>query len=141
MRDECQALARVHTRVTDAIAGYDELARRGAMAGVPLAAAMSELHRCHKASLVGMLGSRGCEAGPDGRFLALLHEEAIRPRDWVDDLDADLPARLRGSEERILSLYDEAIATMRDSVPERSALAMQRTELSARMTELDRRAA
>ena len=141
MRDECQALARVHTRVTDAIAGYEELGRRTAMPDAPLAAAMEDMHRRHRSGLEGMLASRGCEPSPDGSFLALVQEKIIRFRDWIDDLDDDIPARLRRTEERIVGLYDEAIDAMRDSAPERSALAAQRREIGVRLHDLDRRAA
>ena len=141
MRDECQALARIHTRVSDAISGYQELGRRGLGSTVPLAAAMAELHQRHRDSLLGMLSSRGCEPAPDGGFMALLHEGVMRPRDWIDDLDDDLPARLRDAEERIVGLYDEAIDAMRDSVPERFALAGQRGELTTRIAEVEKRAA
>ena len=141
MRDECQALARVHARVSDAIAGYEEASRRGAAGTVRLASAMSDLHRRHQRGLKGMLASRGCEPSADGSFMALIHEGAIRLRDWVDDLDGDLSPRLRRTEERILGFYDEAIAALRDSAPERAALVVQRGELAAHLTEIERRAA
>ena len=141
MRDECQALARVHMRVSDALSGYDEIARREASGSLRLAAAMADLHRRHLRGLEGMLASRGCEPSPDGSFMALIHEGAIRLRDWVDDLDADLPHRIARTEQRIIGLYDEAVDALRDSAPERSALAAQRNELAVRFEEAERRAA
>ena len=140
MRDECQALARVHTRVSDAIAGYEEASRRGS-SNVRLASAMADLHRRHRRALMGMLATRGCEPSPDGGFVALVQEGAIRLRDWIDDLDGDLPDRLRRTEERILGFYDEAIDAVRDSAPERAALAVQRGELAAQLEGIERRAA
>ena len=141
MRDECQALARVHARVSNVISGYDEAARRGASRSVRLASATADLHRRHRRGLDGMLASRGCEPSPDGSFMALVQEGAIRLRDWVDDLDEDLPARIRRTEERVLGFYDEAIDALRDSGPERAALVVQRGELAAHLARIERRAA
>lgn len=143
MRDECQALARVHARVSNAIAGYDELERRSTgstrMPGV--AVAMKAMHLRHRKGVEGMLASRGCEPSPEGSFVALLQEGVIRFRDWIDDLDDDIPGRLLRTEERIVGLYDEAIDAFRNSAPERSALAEQRSEIAARIREAERRAA
>ena len=88
-----------------------------------------------------MLGSRGCEPAPDGGFVALIQEGIIRFRDWIDDLDDDLPHRLRRTEDRIVGLYDEAIDAVRDSAPERSALVAQRNELAGALSDVDRQAA
>ena len=129
-------LAKVHTRVIDVIAGYEELVERAEPDLRPLATSMLELHRSHHAGLDGLLRARGHAPDEEGSFMSLVQENVIRVRSWVDDMDTDLIPRIRKGEEQLSGLYDDAIAAADGRAAEREALAAQRAELGGRIAEM-----
>ena len=129
-------LAKVHTRVIDVIAGYEELVERAEPDLRPLATAMLELHRRHHAGLDGLLAARGHAPDEEGSFMSLVQENVIRVRSWVDDINADLIPRIRKGEEQLAELYDDAIAAADGRAAERQALAAQRAELGGQIAEM-----
>lgn len=122
--------AKVHTRVGDVIRGYEELVDRAEPDLEPLARRMLALHRAHQEQLHVILESRGHPPDREGSFMALVQENVIRVRSWVDDMDRDLVPRIRKGEEGLLELYDEALAAAPEGDRDRAALAQQRAALA-----------
>jgi hypothetical protein len=134
-------LAKVHTRVIDVIAGYEELVERAEPDLRPLATSMLELHRRHRTELDGLLAGRGHAADDEGSFMSLVQENVIRVRSWVDDMDTDLIPRIRKGEEQLVELYDDAVEASGGRPAERGALEAQRAELRGRIADMAAREA
>ena len=134
-------LAKVHTRVIDVIAGYEELVERAEPDLRPLATRMLELHRRHVPELGALLAARGHAPDAEGSFMSLVQENVIRVRSWVDDMDRDLIPRIRKGEEQLLELYDDAVEAAGGREGERATLDGQRSALEARIAEMRAREA
>lgn len=136
-----RALAKVHTRVIDVIAGYEELVEKAEPDLRPLATTMLTLHRRHRQALDAVLTGRGHASDGEGSFMSIVQENVIRVRSWVDDMDEDLIPRIRKGEEGLRDLYDDAIAAAAGQAPERAALTAQRDELDVQIAEMRAREA
>lgn len=134
-RDD-RALAKVHTRVIDVIAGYEELVERAEPELRPLATTMLDLHRRHEQTLGQMLREHGHASDDEGSFMSIVQENVIRVRSWVDDLDAGVIPRIREGEEQLVELYDDAIASAAGRAPEREALTAQRADLETLIADM-----
>ncbi|KRS10507.1 hypothetical protein XM53_20825 [Roseovarius atlanticus] len=122
------ALAKLQVRIKDTLAGYDEILDRAEPDIHPLMKSFCAAHAAHEADLSARLRKHGCVPDEDGSFFSTVQRFVIKTRAVFDDIDADVLNSVIKGEERILSLYDEAIAAARDE-DDIALLSRQRGEL------------
>ncbi len=137
--DDGGPLAKLHTRVIDVIAGYEELRERAAPELIGLARSMLALHERHRDALADLMAARGHVPDGEGSFMSLVQEGVIRVRSWFEDLDAEILPRIREGEEALVELYDDAIANAGARRPEHAALTVQRAEIRSQIAEMEAR--
>jgi len=133
MMDELKTL---HTSAVDARNGYREALKEAEGKGMsPLFADMIKVHDGHASQLAGLLAKAGEEAG-SGSFMSTVHETIMDVRALFSGLDESVLPGLIDGERRNISKYDDAINGSLPG-PERAALEQQRTELQAKVTEME----
>lgn len=126
--DYRDALAKLQVRITDTLAGYDEILDRAEPDIRPLMKEFCTAHTAHEAELSTRLRKHGCVPDEDGSFFSTVQRLVIKTRAVFDDIDEDVLNSVIKGEERILSLYDAAIAAARDE-DDISLLSRQRGEV------------
>lgn len=104
------ALHDVHTAVNDILAGYETMEERAEPEILVTIRNLREMHREHAAEIVQRLAELGETTGDDASFRGSVNKAVVTMRDWVSDLDADTLPFVRDGEERLLGIYEEAIA-------------------------------
>ncbi|MGK7754916.1 MULTISPECIES: DUF2383 domain-containing protein [unclassified Roseovarius] len=108
------ALAKLQVRIKDTLAGYDEILDQAKPDIRPLMEQFYTAHIKHEADISARLRDHGCVPDEDGSFFSTVQRAVIKTRAFVDDIDESALNSVIKGEERILSLYDEAIAAARD---------------------------
>jgi uncharacterized protein (TIGR02284 family) len=126
------ALASLHTRIVDALAGFETMVEKARPSFRPVAESFRNLHRVHADEVREMLLNFGKEPDDDGSIMATVNRTVVSLRSLVDDIDADtLDAVLRG-ETHVLDAFDEAI----DAEDDKARLREMRDELVALIVEV-----
>ena len=112
--DYRDALAKLQVRIKDTLEGYDEILERAEQDIRPLMERFRAAHTAHEADLSERLRRHGCVPDEDGTFFSTVQRAVIKTRAVFDDIDEDVLNSVIKGEERILSLYDAAIAAARD---------------------------
>jgi Domain of unknown function (DUF2383) len=123
------ALANLHTRTVDALAGYETMAAKAEPAFRPVAEGFRDIHARHAAALAGMLAQNGREADADGSFMSAVNRAVVTMRAFVDAIDADVLSAIRSGERHVLDAFDDAIAARREESDDH--LVAMRDELQA----------
>lgn len=131
------ALAALHTRIVDALAGFDTMVEKAEPEFRPVVTRFADLHRRHAAAVAAMLeGAAGTEGGAS--FMSGVNRTVVTLRSWFDDIDDDVMAQVRNGEGHVLSSFDEAIVA--SSGARRSELEHLRGELEVLLEETAPRA-
>ncbi|WP_428516073.1 DUF2383 domain-containing protein [Roseovarius sp.] len=123
------ALAKLQVRIKDTLAGYDEILERAEPDIRPLMESFSAAHAEHEAELSAQLRTHGCVPDEDGSFFSTVQRIVIKTRAVFDDIDEDVLNSVIKGEERIMQLYDEAMAVARDE-EDLSLLSRQRGQIA-----------
>lgn len=127
---ETEALAELHTRLIDTIAGYDKVLEKAEPEFKPVAAEFRALHIRHAAAVAEMLASDGHDPEQDGSVFGTVNRAVVELRSWFDAISHNILDALANGETHVLEAFDEAIGAC-VSCPERQRiLAEQRAELA-----------
>jgi uncharacterized protein (TIGR02284 family) len=133
---EClDLIAEVHTRVADAVKGYDKLVAKADTRLRPAAQELLDMHQGHEKELAQYLAEAGRDPAKDGTFFATLNRVAIEVRSWFDDISENVTEQIKEGEKHILDAYYEA---QKQSQPAKAdaMLARHVQEVDALMTRL-----
>lgn len=134
------ALAEVHTRTVDALAGFETMVDKAEPDFRPIAIELRELHEAHARRLAAMLVARGCTPDADGSFMSTVNRAVVAIRAWLGTVDDDVVDQVRSGEAHVIQAFDDA-ATHLDGTEDAVALRDMRGELDAalgKMAALDR---
>lgn len=127
--DYREELAKLQVRIKDTLAGYDEILKVAERDIAPLMAQFYEAHKAHEVELSQRLRTHGCVPDDDGSFFSSVQKAVIKTRAVFDDIDEGVLNSVIKGEERILLLYDEALAAARDE-DDLALLSRQRGQIS-----------
>lgn len=127
--DDHEHLARLHLRLVDTLAGYDQILKSAEPDIRPLMVRFHDLHRTHEAALAARLRAHGGQPDEEGSFFSTVQWAVIKTREVLDEIDEDMLEAVVSGEERILALYETAIATA-TQVEDLALLDRQRAELA-----------
>jgi uncharacterized protein (TIGR02284 family) len=132
------ALSSLHTTLVDSRNGYDEALKDAGQTGlVTLFEEMIALRRQAIAELEPLVAAAGLNPEEDGSFMSTVHRTVISVQSMLTDLDETVLPGFIDGEKRIVTYYDEAIASAGD--PDREVLLRQRADLQDRIGEMERR--
>jgi uncharacterized protein (TIGR02284 family) len=138
MTEYRDALSNLHTTLVDSRNGYEEALKDAGKSGlVTLFEEMVALRQQASVELEPLLLSSGATPDDNGSFMSTVHRTIISFQSMLTDLDETVLPGFIDGEKRILSYYDEAIATAPE--PDREVLVRQRADLSDRIEEMERR--
>jgi uncharacterized protein (TIGR02284 family) len=128
----------LHTTLVDSRNGYEEALKDAGKSGlVTLFEEMVALRQQASIELEPLLLRSGATPDDNGSFMSTVHRTIISFQSMLTDLDETVLPGFIDGEKRILSYYDEAIATAPE--PDREVLMRQRADLSDRIEEMERR--
>ena len=122
-------LAKLQVRVTDTLAGFDEILKSAEPDIKPLMTEFFKTHKRHEAELSARLRTHGCVPDEDGSFFSTVQRIVIKTRAAFDEIDDDILGAVVNGEKRILDLYDEALSSAEDDT-DREMLIRQRDEVA-----------
>ncbi len=129
------ALANLHTRTVDVLAGFEKMVEKAEPSFRPVAIRFRDIHARHAAVLAPMLAMLGRTPDTDGSFMSAVNRSVVTLRALVDEIDADVVGQIRSGEQNVLDAFDDAIAAS----PEKGHpdLADMRAELQAALDSND----
>ena len=105
-----EVLASLHTKVVDAVTGYEEGAEIAKRANVgDLCAELRGVHLAHAHEIAGLLLARGERAEADGSLMGVVHKAVLNVRFSITADEQSLLPGLRDGEKRILEAYDDTL--------------------------------
>lgn len=107
---DLDALADLHTRSVDALAGYETMVDKAEPEFRDVAERFRSIHARHVAALSEMLGQAGGEPDAGGSFMATVNKAVVGMRSLFDDIDAGVMNQIRSGEAHILDAFDAAIS-------------------------------
>lgn len=129
-----EALAELHTRLKDTIAGFDKVVEKAETGFRAVALDFRELHTRHARSIAGMLASDGHDPAQDGSVFSAVNRSLIEMRSWFDDIDENMMDQLVQGEKHVLEGYEQAIGAA--ELPERRSVLVEMRD--AQIALLDR---
>jgi len=124
------ALKKLHARMVDTLAGYEEGIEKTENAEV---AAFFERFRSMRAQHAGELDTTlraaGLQPQNDGSWMTYVHEGIMKVRSAFGTLDRSVKDDVVRGEQAILDLYDEALDAARGEPQAHATLARQAAEL------------
>ena len=103
------ALQQVQTGIKDVLAGYETLADRAEPEILPIVGDLKSMHYRHLADLEARLGRSGQQADDGASLRGSVNKAVVALRDWMSTLDRNALSFVRDGEERLMSIYDDAI--------------------------------
>jgi uncharacterized protein (TIGR02284 family) len=138
MSDYSDALASLHTTLVDSRNGYDEAIKDAGKTGlVSLFEEMAALRRQAIAEIEPLLIKAGLKPDEDGSFMSTVHRTIISVQSMLTDLDEKVLPGFIDGEKRIVEYYNDAIEKSGD--PDRELLTRQRSDVTERISEMERR--
>ena len=114
-----EALAELHTRLEDTIAGYGKVVEKAEPDFRGIAVDFKALHTRHAGAVVDMLVQDGHNPAEDGSIFGAVNRGLVEVRSWFDDIGTNMMDALIQGEKHVLEGYDQAIAAT--DLPERRA--------------------
>jgi len=137
MRDGIDELKTLHTALIDSRNGYQEALEDGEGKGLtPLLQEMIAIRDKDSADLASSLRALGEPADSSGSFMSVVHRTVMSVRSILTGLDESVLPGLIDGEERILKLYDEALAKLSAAPAVQSAVAAQRSALAQKIDQM-----
>lgn len=127
------ALATLHTRIVDALAGFETMVDKAEPAFRPVAERFRTLHAHHAERIALMLSDAGRAPDDSGSFMSTLNRTVVSLRAFFDEIDEDVMESIRDGEKHVLDAFGEAIAAV--PAPRAEALSVLQAELSALLAE------
>lgn len=118
-----RALAELHTRLKDTIAGFDKVVEKAEPDFLAIAVAFRDMHNSHERAVAEMLVQDGHDPAQDGSIFGTVNRGLIEVRSWFDDIGINMMDALVSGEKHVLESYEQAI--------EHAAPAERGTALSA----------
>ncbi len=109
------ALAEVHTRVLDTIAGFEKTVDKAEPEFEKTAQTFLWVHRRHEEELATALRRFGREPQDDGSFFATVNRAAIEVRSWFEEVSTNIMDRVIEGEKHVLESYEAAAAAGLDA--------------------------
>lgn len=103
------ALAALHTRTVDTIAGYRTMVEKAEPSFRATPEAFLALHVRHADGLARVLARHDRVADADGTFMGTINRAVVSVRAMFDDIDADLMSAIRNGESHVLTAFDAAL--------------------------------
>jgi len=104
-----EALAELHTRLEDTIAGFDKVVEKAEPGFRAIAVDFKELHMRHARAVVAMLVEDGHDPAQDGSVFSTVNRSLIELRSWFNDIDRTMMDQLVQGEKHVLDAYEQAI--------------------------------
>jgi hypothetical protein len=123
-----QAIAMLHTRTVDALAGFERMLAKAEPDFRPVVARFCNLHRDHAAQLASILTALDAPVDEDGSFMGTVNRMVVSLRALFDEIDEDVMDNIRSGEGHVRKAFDAAIACD-PAEPHRRALLRMRAEL------------
>jgi hypothetical protein len=127
------ALANLHTRTLDALAGYDTMVEKAEPGFRPVAVRFRGVHARHAAAIAELLVREGREPDMDGSFMSAVNRAVVTMRAFLDAIDEDVMHQVRSGEQHVLNAFSDAIAASPDG--RNADLSDMRAELQAALDE------
>lgn len=105
-----EALAELHTRLEDTIAGYDKAVEKAEPDFRPIVSDFKALHTGQSRAVAEMLARDGHDPDGDGSIFGAVNRGLVEIRSWFDDIGINLMDALVQSEKHVLEGYEQAIA-------------------------------
>lgn len=105
------ALADLHTRTVDALAGYEKVVEKAEPEFRPVAQQFRDLHSRHAAQLASLLTSLGASVDADGSFMATINRTVVSLRAFFDEIDEDVMDNIRSGEDHVLRAFESVLAS------------------------------
>ncbi|MCE6949717.1 PA2169 family four-helix-bundle protein [Cereibacter sphaeroides] len=122
------ALAALHDRTIDVLAGFETMVDKAEPDFRPLAERFRGLHQRHAGQIAALLAAAGREADADGTFMSTVNRAVVSMRSLVDDIDEDILKQVESGEQHVVDAFDEALAQPQ-SPEAKGRLAEMRQEL------------
>lgn len=126
--DVADAVADLHTRTVDALAGFETMVEKAEPAFRDIVERFRDLHARHAGALKAILADLGIEVDDDGSFMGTVNEAVVSLRAFFDEIDEDSMDNIRSGEEHVLRAFDAAIAGGL-SQPHETSISEMRAEL------------
>ncbi len=137
MSDHLDAIETLHTALIDSREGYKEALDQAEPGDLTTLFSEMRGRRTQDAQAVAeMLAAGGRPVDATGSIMGSVHRTVIYVRSLVTGLDESVLGGIIDGEERILDLYDRAIAACTVSNPELTVLTAQHQALARRIAEL-----
>jgi len=114
-----EALAELHTRLEDTIAGFGKVVEKAEPDFRVIAVDFKALHTRHAGAVADMLVQDGHDPAADGSIFGAVNRGLVEVRSWFDDIGINMMDALVQGEKHVLEGYDQAIAAT--GLPERRA--------------------
>ncbi|MCC5961952.1 MAG: DUF2383 domain-containing protein [Rhodobacteraceae bacterium] len=128
-------IAEVHTRVADAVKGYDKLVAKADTKLRPAAQELLDMHQSHEKELARYLAEAGRDPAKDGTFFATVNRVAIEVRSWFDVISENVIEQIKEGEKHVLDAYYAAQKQTQPADAD-AMLARHVAEVDALMTRL-----
>lgn len=120
-----EALAELHTRLEDTIAGFGKVVEKAEPDFRVIAVDFKALHTRHAGAVADMLAQDGHDPSADGSIFGAVNRGLVEVRSWFDDIGINLMDVLISAEKHVLEGYEQAIAAA-DQPERRAALETMR---------------
>ncbi len=114
-----EALAELHTRLEDTIAGFDKVVEKAEEDFRAIAIEFKALHARHARAVAEMLVKDGHDPAQDGSIFGAVNRGLVEIRSWFDDIGINMMDALVQGEKHVLEGFEQAIAE--SDLPERRA--------------------
>ncbi len=138
---ELSSAQKLHTKLIDAIHGYDEAIEHAEADVKGDLVAMKQRHTSHADELATAIRAHDGETSTQGSWMSTVQEAVMNVRAWLTGIDDGvLPAVVRG-ERTLLEQYDTAISDTAEMVSLNTILRNQRADVETAVRSLEARAA
>lgn len=128
------ALALLHKRTVDALAGYETMVDKAEPDFRDVARRFRDLHSAHARRMAAMLVAHGRSPDADGSFMAMVNRTVVAARALLDEVDTDVMAQVRSGEAHVIEAFEEA-STRLEGTEQAAAVREMRGELDTLLRE------
>ncbi|MGP3698005.1 ferritin-like domain-containing protein [Rhodobacter sp. NSM] len=127
------ALATLHDRSRDVLAGFDKMVEKAQPEFRPTAESFRQLHQRQASRLSDMLAKAGRRPDDEGTFMSTVNRTVVTLRSMFDSIDEDVMKQIQDGEQHVLDAFDDALQQSRGEVHDE--LARMRQELTDLLAE------
>jgi len=127
---ETAALAELHTRLLDTIAGFNKVIEKAEPDFLPIAKDFRAMHLRHARAIEEMLARDGHDPARDGSIFGAVNRGLVEVRSWFDTIGTNMMDPLVQGEKHVLDAYDDAIAKTAQSARKSALGAMRDAQIA-----------